>query len=400
MSSIDRTPAGTWQARWRDAAGRQHKKNFDLKRDAVDFLDRVGADTQRGEYIDPRLSSSPFEDWGEKWLRTTVKLAPTTRRGYEQLYRLHVRPYFAGRRLGSIDYADVEAFIAKKLGDEHSPHQIRNMVSVISLIMKVAIRSNARRDNPAADHSIPDRSRRRKRQGINIPTMEEIKRLVAHVPIERYVPAVWLLVYAGLRPSELCGLRVRSVDFIRSAVHIDTTLTPVNKLEGESYQLWEGPPKTLAGDRTVPIPRWLTDDLAAMLADRKERLGRGAEHEDWLFLSYREDKPLNRDKFRTQVIRPALDAAGLPRSIRTYDLRHAHASLLIEQGANLLEIAHRMGHTDPGVTLKIYGHLMRDRQDELTEKLDKLFGGHGRDTADATTDNTVRDLDEYRADEG
>jgi site-specific recombinase XerD len=45
---------------------------------------------------------------------------------------------------------------------------------------------------------------------------------------------------------------------------------------------------------------------------------------------------VNRDKLREGVIRPALVAAGLPDTIRTYDLRHSHASLLFDAGANVL----------------------------------------------------------------
>jgi len=82
--------------------------------------------------------------------------------------------------------------------------------------------------------------------------------------------------------------------------------------------------------------------------------------------------PLNRDKFRELIIRSALKAAGLPETFRTYDIRHSHASLLIEQGANLLAISQRMGHTDPALTLRVYGHLFAGAQEELTRRLDEL----------------------------
>jgi integrase len=82
--------------------------------------------------------------------------------------------------------------------------------------------------------------------------------------------------------------------------------------------------------------------------------------------------PLERDKFRQSVIRPALRAAGLPDTLRTYDLRHSHASLLIDRGANVLAVAQRMGHSDPTVTLRVYGHLFDGIQEKLTEELDQL----------------------------
>jgi integrase len=86
----------------------------------------------------------------------------------------------------------------------------------------------------------------------------------------------------------------------------------------------------------------------------------------------REGKPLNRDRFRAKVIRPALAEAGLPESIRTYDLRHSHASLLIDLGASPPAVAQRLGHTDPAMTLRVYGDLFDGVQEDLTQRLDAL----------------------------
>ena len=79
---------------------------------------------------------------------------------------------------------------------------------------------------------------------------------------------------------------------------------------------------------------WLCDQLAAMLAERADGKPGGVGRHDYLFVR-QSGIPMHRDKFRQHIIRPALKAAGLPDSLRTYDLRHSPASLLIDQGANL-----------------------------------------------------------------
>ncbi len=185
--------------------------------------------------------------------------------------------------------------------------------------MQAAIRSGARRDNPAAGHHVPVR-RRRIRQG-DVLTMSEVHALIDQVR-DPYKPAVWLLVLTGMRPAELCGLRVRSIDFVRNLVSITETLLPVSAYADQRLELVSGPPKTEAGDRTIPIPGWLCDQLAGMLAARAAQRGTQIEPAEPLFVN-RVGKPLNRDKFRETVIRPALIAAGLPPATRTYDLRHA-----------------------------------------------------------------------------
>jgi integrase len=69
---------------------------------------------------------------------------------------------------------------------------------------------------------------------------------------------------------------------------------------------------------------------------------------------------------------PSSKPPGLRVDLRTYDLRHSHASLLIDLGANPLEVALRMGQTDPAVTMRVYGHLFDGAQEKLTARLDEL----------------------------
>ncbi|HET9077183.1 MAG TPA: N-terminal phage integrase SAM-like domain-containing protein, partial [Acidimicrobiales bacterium] len=127
-------------------------RTFTRKLDAERFLERSGTEMQRGEWIDPSVRRTSFNEWANAWWPTTSKLRPNTRRGYWLLLQNHVLPYFGSCQLGAIDYLDVERFIADKLRDGHGAKQVREMVTVISLIMQCAIRTNARRDNPAMGH--------------------------------------------------------------------------------------------------------------------------------------------------------------------------------------------------------------------------------------------------------
>ena len=64
-------------------------------------------------------------------------------------------------------------------------------------------------------------------------------------------------------------------------------------------------------------------------------------------------------------------AAGLP-GIRVHDLRHSHASLLIEMGHNILLISQRLGHEKVETTWNTYAHLYPDKQEKLAEDLQKF----------------------------
>jgi integrase len=278
--------------------------------------------------------------------------------------------------------------LATKIEAGLSRKKVRDMVSVVSLIMKTAIAGGARRDNPAAGHMIPQR-RSKLRQG-DVLSMEQAHRLAAATR-DPYKPAVWLMVLLGLRPAELCGLRVRSVDFVHGTIHVAETLNAVHSFPGHDDGIEVGPPKTEAGDRVLPVPAWLRDDLALMLAARAGRRGVPVDPAEHLFPAIKGTGPIRVADLRRWVIRPALTAAGLQPELRTYDLRHSHASLLIDLGANPLEVAHRMGHTDPAITLRVYGHLFAGAQEKLTTLLDEL-----REQTKTIPPGNVVSLDERR----
>lgn len=99
-------------------------------------------------------------------------------------------------------------------------------------------------------------------------------------------------------------------------------------------------------------------------------MGRALSPEDYVFVSVK-GAPLNRDFLRKHVLVPALRATGLPASFRTYDLRHAHASQLIDMGASPLAIKEQLGHADVLTTFRKYGHLFKGVQHRLTAQFEE-----------------------------
>jgi hypothetical protein len=102
-------------------------RTFATKSEPQDFLSRTSADIQRGDYIDPIERRRRFGLGRHLWV-ITEKLRPAIRRGYWQLLDGHVVPYFGARSMGSIDYLDVEQFIAAKLAEGLSPKKVRDAV--------------------------------------------------------------------------------------------------------------------------------------------------------------------------------------------------------------------------------------------------------------------------------
>ena len=67
-----------------------------------------------------------------------------------------------------------------------------------------------------------------------------------------------------------------------------------------------------------------------------------------------------------------VEKSGVKR-IRIHDIRHSHASLLVEMGFSPLEIAERLGHEKVETTLNTYSHLYPNKQMKLAQKLDSVY---------------------------
>ena len=71
-------------------------------------------------------------------------------------------------------------------------------------------------------------------------------------------------------------------------------------------------------------------------------------------------------------IKRGCKASGV-KQIRVHDIRHSHASLLIELGFSPLLISERLGHENIETTLSVYSHLYPNKQSEVAEKLSNLI---------------------------
>jgi integrase len=76
-----------------------------------------------------------------------------------------------------------------------------------------------------------------------------------------------------------------------------------------------------------------------------------------------------------QYFKPILERAGLSRTIRLYDLRHTHATMLLQAGENTKVVSERLGHASITLTLDVYTHVLPDMQQRATERLEKLMFG-------------------------
>jgi integrase len=335
-----------WYARYRDPNGRQLSRSFDRKADAERFLTGVESSKLTGSYVDPALARLTVGEWAAQWFDGQVHLKPSTRERYAGILREHITPRWAGMRLADVTHSAVQAWVSE-LAAQRQAATVRKVHRVLSRILASAVKDGRLVRNPAA--------------GVNLPrVMVAEQRYLTHEQVHAvgtacgpYRLVVLFLSYTGVRWGEMAALRVGRLDLMRRRAEIAESVTLVR-----GVQTW-GMPKGHER-RSVPIPRFLVDDLARHVA--------GKVPEDLVFTGMK-GGALRAQVFRHAAFNAAAEAVGVA-GLYPHELRHTAASLAIAAGADVKVVQQMLGHKSATMTLDLYGHLFPDRLDEVADALD------------------------------
>lgn len=194
-------------------------------------------------------------------------------------------------------------------------------------------------------------------------TSEQANTFRDHVAGDR-LAACWLLTMAGLRRSEVLGLRWADVDFDRGKI----TMAQGRVVVGGGTVT--GAPKSTRSARTLPLPPDVLTSLRAFKARlAEERLALGAGWPETGLVAVNADGSPIRPETYSKVFAAHCVAAGVP-TIRLHDVRHTAASILLDRGMPVLAVAKWLGH-DPAITARVYGHVY---DDALASVGDALLG--------------------------
>ncbi|BDB41975.1 hypothetical protein Mkiyose1088_41430 [Mycobacterium kiyosense] len=195
-------------------------------------------------------------------------------------------------------------------------------------------------------------------------TPEQATRFREHIADDR-LAACWLLTLAGLRRSEVLGLRWTDVDFDAGTVSIAQGRVVV---AGQGTVT--GDPKSRRSRRVLPMPG---DVLAALrtlkAAQASERLRIGKRWPDTGLVAVSADGSPVRPETYSKMFRSHCEVAAVP-TIRLHDARHTAATMLLDGGTTVAATAKWLGH-DPAMTLRVYGHVY---DDALASAGDALLG--------------------------
>ncbi|MFJ9693658.1 tyrosine recombinase XerC [Kitasatospora sp. NPDC101183] len=345
---------------------------------------------QNNQGIPTPDTNAKMEEYLTYWLATVVKVnrRPKTYQGYESVVRVHLVPGLGTKKLRTLRAADVRKWLADvasacqcckngwdaarskpeccAAGECCETKLSRRMVQSIHAVLRNALESAVREELilrnvaklvqvPTPDYSTG--------KGLTVP---QARLLLKTASADRLHGLYVLALAMGLRRGELLGLHWAAVDLERGTLIVSSNL---QRVDG-ALQL--GPTKTASSLRTLPLPPLVLEALRAHRERQaQERVAAGERWKDTgLVFTSRVGTPIEPDNLRRSWY-PLRDRLGL--SLRFHDLRHTCVTLLLDLGVPPHIVRQIAGHSDIGVTMKVYAHASLDEQRKALGSLsDKL----------------------------
>jgi integrase len=345
---IYKRPDGKWRAKYQMPDGRERARHFRRKIDAERWLVTEKSRLNRGEWAPSELTRITVEEWAPTWLASKAGLKMRSESSYESLWRTVVKPRWGAVRLDRVTYGDVVTWVSDLVASGMSASRISQSLLTLKQILETAVLDGRLARNVAKPVK-PPRPRRGEPRFLTHAQVAQLAKECGRLG-DQYRVLVLVAAYCGLRWGELRALRVKRLDLMRGRIGVVEAL-PDQATEPDT-------PKSHKS-RTVPIPRFIVDDLAALVANRAS---------DDLVFRNSVGGVLDNTNFRRNVFTPSVRALGLE-PFTPHDLRHTTASLAVSAGANVKAVQRLLGHASAAMTLDIYASLFDDDLDRVAECL-------------------------------
>ena len=317
----------------------------------VDGLVFDAGDLTVGEYL-------------KRWLTDSVRrsVRRSTYESYRRQVGRYVIPAIGQIKLTKLTHMHVQGLYRQMQDHGLSARTVQYTHAVMHRALKQAMRWSMVSRNVCEAVDVPQ-VRREQMQPMNA---EQTRRLLRTASGERLEAFYVLAVHTGMRPGELLGLRWEDVALsdtggtlqVNRALSEGELATPKTKGSRRRIRLSVGSGKALQSHRK------------RQLEEQKQKAGLWRDH-GLVFPSTVGTLLSHRNVVRS--FKALLKRAGLPSSVRLYDLRHTCATLLLSRNVHPKYVRELLGHASIALTLDIYSHIIEGMDGGITDAIDEAL---------------------------
>jgi integrase len=346
MSVYKDEKTGKWFYTFRQNGKQIKKRGFRTKREAT--LAEAKARNEK-----PKPETMTLDELYELWMEAGKGLKITTRQNRERVYRKQIQPLFGSHKLNTIDSSAIKAW-QDNLSSQIKISSVNTYRRTFKALMLFAVKGGYLSSNPFDLVPTPKEPKKLDDPS-NFWEPSEYHSFMDKRSDSLYAGAYQLIWLTGMRAGEALALQWKNVDFDRRYIRVVASYVRNEMLT----------PKTENSIRKIYMQKSLYDLLIAMYEKAKKQTG---FNQGYYVLG--DIRPLKyitlQHNFQYDVRQSGV------KYITLHGLRHSHASLLIDSGANDTLVAERLGHTVE-MLHQVYAHVYKHKRKEFENTLDKIL---------------------------
>ena len=329
---------------WTGERKKKFKRGFSTKKEAQEwereFLSKQQANP---DMLFKSLVELYLEDMSSRLRKSTIS-------GKRYMIDTKILPYFKDLPINQIKATHVRKWQNKLLGQKYASTYLKTINNQLVAIFNYAVKYYDLKENPC--HKAGSMGKKNADE-MQIWTKDEFSTFLPFTVAKPHSKVAFEILYwTGIRIGELMALTPQDINF-------DTKTLTINK----SYQRLDKEdiitePKTPKSNRVITLPDFLCTDLQEYIKTIYDM-----QPNDRLF-------PFTKHFLHHEMERCCKKSGT--KKIRLHDLRHSHASLLIELGFSPLLISERLGHENIETTLNTYSHLYPNKHSQVSAKLQEI----------------------------
>jgi ATP-dependent helicase/nuclease subunit A len=342
---------------------KKEAKNFSTKKEAEKAL-RHAINHFEDVGIVKKKANLTFGDVYHEWMDfKSGKLSFKSQETYSLIFKRHLEPILGKMKIDKISFPTLQKMMDKQVSS-YSNSTMKVHMSVLANIFTFALDMGYIKLNPMKRVQIETKLESSKEFYLDKATIinigDKIKETDYHVPY-------MISLHTSLRRGEVLGLRWSDINFEMNTIHLDSQLQKQNGIMVRKKL------KTKGSERTI----LMTSALKDYLREVKEKQ---SEDKDY----HRNDYYQLEDLVCCRENGTPIISTSLSRYFQTlsdkmeiqftfHSLRHAHATILLENGTDIKSIQRRLGHSSSSTTLNIYSHVTKTMETNLVETFEKAF---------------------------